>query len=413
MSENIFVNAKGFKDIRRGMRLIYKSACYDSNTCSKKLNINVNSWEKLLKKIRLYLPENFFQQDQRGHRKTLKCVYDRMNNTGNYLCEIFRNKSFTPAEIFIFMNTLQLTKVRAKEQRNLISEIQQRSMDLISESTIKRNLKKMAEEGYLEKEDSKYALSKDIWEDFTMEELMELYDYLSFVKNIVPMEAPFYLLEQKLKLYIESLSGMDIPQQETFLYLYNNDLGCVLDNEVLLKLLRAVCSGNYIELTMDNSKIRSGAVLEIMHDKQYGEQCVYFLNMQDNSVEIIMLNDIEKVEIRDTMKPEDKVIVQKSIEEVRTICNQNWGKKYTKGKLTEVVIQFLSEEKVRKRVELEGQGGKIVDISEGYFLYSIFVRNPEDMLPWIRTFSYEALVLRSGEAKLEEILLHEWEEAAK
>ena len=83
MSENIFVNAKGFKDVRRGLRLIYKTACYDSNMCSSQLNINVNSWEKLLKKIKMYLPENFFQQDQRGHRKNLKCIYDRMKNTGN------------------------------------------------------------------------------------------------------------------------------------------------------------------------------------------------------------------------------------------------------------------------------------------------------------------------------------------
>ena len=290
MSENIFVNTKGFKDVRRGLRLILKTACYDSKMCSSKLNINVNSWEKLLKKIKMYLPENFFQQDQKGHRKKLKCVYDRMKNTGNYLCEIFRNKSFTPAEIFIFMNILQLTKARAKEQRNLISEIQQRSTEIISESTIKRNLNTMAKEGYLEKSGSSYVLSKDIWEDFSKEELLELYDYLSFVKNIVPMEAPFYLLEQKLKLYIESLSGMDIPQNETFLYLYNNDLGCVLDNEILLKLLRAVYSGNYVKITMDDSELRLGMVLDITHDEQYGEQYVYFLSIPDYAVKVIMIS---------------------------------------------------------------------------------------------------------------------------
>ena len=227
------------------------------------------------------------------------------------------------------------------------------------------------------------------------------------------MEAPFYLLEQKLKLYIESISGRDMPQQDTFLYLYNNDVVCVLDNEIMLKLLRAVCSNNYVELTVENFEVRSGVVLEITHDGQYGEQYVYFLNMPEKLAEMIMLDDIEKVEIQEHMKPEDIIIMQKEIEEVRTICNQNWGKKYTKGKLTEVVIQFLSKEQVRKRVETEGQGGKIIDISEEHFLYTISVRNPEDMLPWIRTFSYEAIVIRSGEAKLEKILLQEWKEVAK
>ena len=81
--------------------------------------------------------------------------------------------------------------------------------------------------------------------------------------------------------------------------------------------------------------------------------------------------------------------------------------------MTEVVIQFLAKEDVLKRVEAEGQGGTIIDISEEYFLYTISVRNPEEMLPWIRTFSFEAVVIRSGEAKLEKVLLQEWKEVAK
>ena len=105
MSDNIFVNEKGFHDVRRGLRLIYKTACYDSKICSEKLNMNKNSWEKLLKKIKLYLPENFFVQEQRGHRKILKCVYDKTKNTGTATISSVSNKcTRTPLIIRSFLS---------------------------------------------------------------------------------------------------------------------------------------------------------------------------------------------------------------------------------------------------------------------------------------------------------------------
>ena len=149
-----------------------------------------------------------------------------------------------------------------------------------------------------------------------------------------------------------------------------------------------------------------GIPIKVISDALSGEQYVLFYYVEKDTVEEILLSNISEVTECETYSDTFDV----KIGQILSNCKENWNSRYCEGEFTKVCIQFQNSDKIRRRVEREGRGGKISDISSEWFYYEKEVRNPLDMLPWIRTFGCGAVVVESGKAELEEILYQEWKE---
>ena len=58
--------------------------------------------------------------------------------------------------------------------------------------------------------------------------------------------------------------------------------------------------------------------------------------------------------------------------------------------LSEIVVEFRFDEQNEKyilgRIQAEGHGGAIKRLDEGLYEYRIKLRDPDEMIPWIRSF---------------------------
>ena len=83
--------------------------------------------------------------------------------------------------------------------------------------------------------------------------------------------------------------------------------------------------------------------------------------------------------------------------------------------LTQVEILFRSgagkERVLLNRLRREGHGGKIEILEEGVYRYTILVRDPVEMVPWIRSFGEQAEVAGSGEYRIERRIAGNWRKA--
>ena len=64
-----------------------------------------------------------------------------------------------------------------------------------------------------------------------------------------------------------------------------------------------------------------------------------------------------------------------------------------------------------RRIEKEGHGGVIRKIEDGCYEYRIMVRDPKEMIPWIRSFGERAKVVFSGTSNIEETIQQDWKKA--
>ena len=83
--------------------------------------------------------------------------------------------------------------------------------------------------------------------------------------------------------------------------------------------------------------------------------------------------------------------------------------------LSEIVIEFRFDEQnekyILRRIQAEGHCGTIKRLDEGLYEYRIKLRDPDEMVPWIRSFGERAKVISSGQKKTEEKVAEEWKKA--
>ena len=78
------------------------------------------------------------------------------------------------------------------------------------------------------------------------------------------------------------------------------------------------------------------------------------------------------------------------VESMKCFIKECWCTSGINEELKELIIEFrFDEEKeayILRRIEYEGHGGEITKKMDGVYEYKIKVRDPDEMIPWIRTF---------------------------
>lgn len=418
-----------YERIRHILRDFYIFGCFTKEDYVKRTFISPSKYDQDQRKINSYLPDDFIIKKKRKRKTILFCRYNMYNDRDNYLANTFRCRNFSELDIktyFYVLQNLNKKDMGLSELCEVINNIGYGEVNDYQRETMRRKLLKFEEAEYItrygDEKRPKYKLKEDILKDLGNDEIEDICIMLELIKNKEILEVPFLFLQKKLELYLYCNRNIKNVNKDFFLYKHNH-LFNVLDNEILLELLKAIKNRKYVRLALvnniENADNEQDIVfyvipIKIIYDMVYGRQ--YLLGFSEKQKEFIIsrLDRIKKVDVCQNIES-DKLndILKRESEEEKCWCTSNISNQIN----TNVKIEFKFDEKqeifILDRIKREGQNGKITKIEDGKYLFEIEVKDPGEMIPWIRSFGERARVIESGYFKIEEKIISDWEELLK
>lgn len=410
---------RDYENIRHILRDVYMYGCFSREDFVAK-GISGRKYDNEQRRITAYLPEDFIQKRRENKKVVLYCTYDKNESFSNKLAETYRNKSFTMFDImsyFYVLHTLNLvTEATAAEILEKIPVYNEEC--IFTSATMRNKLDELESAGliysYKRNGNVYYALSDDIWADFSDDELVDIYNYVSFMRNTSVVEIPYFFLQKKLKLYMQVKRDCN-PEELSPMHFEHNHLFNVLDDGILVEILSAIHMDKSVRLEVKSleGQFETKVIpVEVIHDSVYGRQFVLCMNCDDRKATIIRIDRIVFAEIFDSVKTEDRTY----LEEIKEISKKCWSVSGYNQELTKVIIDFYikeTEEFVLHRLYREKENGIIAQTASDVYRYEIEVGDPKEMIPWIRSFGERAKVISSGNYKLEEQLKSNWKKAVE
>ncbi len=419
LSDSILL-IRDYENIREILRDIYIFGCFSKEDFIKK-GISGRKYDNEQRRISAYLPKHFVKKKKIKKKVLLYCSYHIEDSTKNYLADTYRNKSFTVFDIMAFFYVQQiLYKKKELTLAELLEEIPiKNEKKIFTKDTLYTKLLELQQKGYItlkkEKNRMTYSLAKDIWGNFSNEELISILFYLEFMKNVSPIEMPYYFLYQKLKLYLICERKVQLENVEVFQFKHNHQFNS-LDNEILLDIIRAIKQKKVICLTVrGKSEVIDKKILpiKIIHDSTYGRQYCMGISLLQNKKTIIRIDKIKSIQFLEDFTEEETELVQQN----KNFENDCWCTSGLEEEFAEIVIQFKFKEKEERfiytRIIREGHGGTIEKVEDGVYLYRNRFRDLREMIPWIRSFGERAKVISSDGVGIEQMIAQDWEKAVK
>ncbi len=416
LRDSIFL-IRDYDNIRYILRTIYIFGCFTRDDFIE-MGISGRKYDNEQRRISSYLPQKFIQKRRIDKKVLLYCSYSMQDSEKNYLVDTFRNKSFTALDIMAFFYVQQLLadgkEMTATELLDAIPILN--DTVIFTKDNLRVKLDELVEKGYIESHKEGrtvlYKLADDIWNDFSNEELEEICLYLEYIKNVSPIEIPYYFLEQKLQLYMEYERKINMKQHKVFALKHNHIFNS-LDNDILIQILRGCSSKKSLKLSMDNGKDRKVLPVKVIHDSTYGRQYLYCFDMEIEKQSVIRIDRICSVSLSRKMSCEENQIVNGVI----NLTEECWCTSGVNSELKEIVIEFkfdeLKEAYILRRINQEGHNGEIRRVDEGIYEFRARLRDPNEMIPWIRSFGERARVINSEGCNTIEVLAEDWKRAVK
>ena len=416
---------RDYDNIRRILRDIYIFGCYSRDDFIEK-GFSGRKYDNEQRRINAYLPEGFLKRRRVNKKVQYYCYYgpytgDKGFLAVNRLAETYSNKSFTMLDITSYFFVLGILNAHpGLTLIELLDEIPQLNEDILfTKDNLRVKLGELEECGLVRVDKDgrnvKYYVVDDIWEEFSVEELLNIYMFLEFAGNVMPLEMPYVFLQRKLKMYLYSKGMTDLP--EGVFHFKHNHLFTILDNEIMLELLRAIDRGCSVKLKRTEAdEFEEVIPVKVIHECTYGRQ--YLLCMElckqsggEESASMIRLDRIDSVELCNELTNE---VLNKAIR-LTDDREQCWSTSGLGNELSKVVIEVRADEDreyyIIRRLYREGHGGKIYKCKEGLYRYEIDIRDPLEMTPWVRSFGEHMKVIEDGGSGLAEHIAAEWRRA--
>ena len=412
---------RDYDNIRRILRDIYIYGCFNRDDFIE-MGISGRKYDNEQRRINAYLPEGFVRKRRVNKKMQYYCSYD-LDEAGssflaeNYLVETYRNKSFTMLDVMSYFYVLGILNENPDLTLNdILAQIPNTNEEaLFTKDNLRIKLIELEERGMIRSYSSgrsvKYCLTDDIWAELDITELKDIYLFLDFARNALPLEMPYVYLQRKLGMYLRMKGEQDIP--DGILQFKHNHLFNVLDNEVMLGLLSAIQhrQSAFIKRTDSNEQVEI-IPIKIIHDCTYGRQYIYCIDFQTHSIPMmIRLDKIDSVTSGSELDESQYTnIIESKYGEEECWCTSGLGEKLHKI-IINVFIDEKKEEYILRRLYREGHGGSITKLSDGYYEYEIEVRDPLEMIPWIRSFGEHMKVVEDDGTLLKEKLANDWKKA--
>lgn len=433
--DNEFI--KNYKVVRYIWRDIFLYGCFNRDSYNKLRGQSPNKFDNEKRRILTFVNPKFIASTAgravKQHRY-LKFRYNMFSVNENYLKVSYYIKKLTADKVTFLFDLLSCLSSRDKSIQEIILTYLENHDDLNGlEIKIYRGLTELADCGYInlsvKGKENYYRWSNDCFEDLTEEDFFYLQQLLFFFVRIMPLTVPGYFLQDTINLYMQKKKLTLLQCQNCFLF-KGEHLQQIFEEETLQTLMTSIKEHSIITFEYkrqyEQSWVWDEPMLPIkLHlDRLYGRWYLIGLTVfVKQKRPVLTIKRVDRIgEIRHWDNHDNQSYkILKSLDDTYTneLYNKNtansWNiqllPKGNKPILVELILHLDKTNKnaVLERLYKEGHNGKIIHLSGYTYKYSIYVNDPLEMKPWIRTFMGYIEVLPSNEHDLKEKLEKEWE----
>lgn len=426
------------KEIQFLRMLSLTSGAYNRKQYAERLGISVHTFDKTQRRLKEIMQSVADQRTGSEQNKEMAELvrFQYGESAEPMLLFLFRAKSMKETEVqrlSALLHTLQDQALTAMELLDACCADLPEDLALPDEKTIRSDLKYLEEVGVIRKEPGgrpyRYLLQQDVLTGLTVEEQLELYDFVDIMANTQVPSVQGYLLRDSLKKAIAA----SYPQEEAtepFIYKYHY-YSRILDEAHLYTLLSAIRQRKHVQFLYYSPKKpssyssqntnprfereaggRSNRIvpLEVVYDHQYGRWYVIGYQGRRGFVKFRM-EGITQLEEQDAIEEEYMLELKQQWAE---ISRYSWL--VDTGNTVTVQARFFHPRDGQRnfildRVRLQGQWGTITPETEHTFLYEIQVNGTTEIKPWLRSFGSSCEVI--APQRLRQEMIKEWKEIAQ
>lgn len=307
----------------------------------------------------------------------------------NPLYTAWKSKTFTKRDITLhFFLLSELSDGNKRKVEELSELVSQKSGFVFDSQTVRLKLVEYVSLGILQTEkrgrSSYYWISQNQFSELPYSG--QLLSAIQFFQGV----SPFGFLGSSI---------LDNQKAENQIFRFqHSSMVHTLEDEILLDILTAIEKKESI--CVENISHRSsrrtllyGVPLKILTSNKSGRRyvCIYLLSKR--RFISIRLDSIHGVLHGEAISFFDE-LQEKLQKNLRNCWAVSFGDKGRRGYLfLKLHIDEQSEEYLISRILQEGKAGELLRVAPNVFLYSIKVHDPNEMLPWVKTFTGHILSL--------------------
>ncbi|WPP39647.1 WYL domain-containing protein [Paenibacillus hunanensis] len=418
------------KEIQFLRLLALTGDAFDRQQFAGRLGISVHTFDKTIRRLKELNGENDLTE-LFGYRYT--------DSAEPVLMFLFRAKSMKESEsrrLPILLTALQQQAHTASELLELCDEqLADYAPAPPDEKTIRSDLRYLEEIGVVRREPGgrpyRYRLNHDLIEQLSVDELLDVYEFVDVMAHTRIPSVQGYLLRDNLKIALRaaiSETDWDDALLEPFCYRYHYEAR-ILDEAHLSALLSMVEQQRYVSFQYyspsrkrtygarsTNPLFSSGQeqlrkrVLpaRIIYDHQYGRW--YLLGtLEGGRIVKFRMDGIVDIAGEEVV---ESTLFQERRARVDSKIRYSWL--VDTGDVVKVKARFFKPDTqydfIRERVAMQGQWGSITEEDETSFIFEIEVNGWVEIRPWLRSFGSSCEVLEP--VGLRNSLIEEWKELA-
>ena len=385
---------KNFEKIRDFTRDFFVYGFKARNDYTK---LSPRSYDNERRRIESYLNELIIK-NQDNRCKTISISSNTTAKTSNPLFKVWQTKSFTKNDCFLHFVILDILSIHERLNVTEIVEIisekytsEHNDEEPIDSMTIRNKLNEYTKLGILgtakQGKTLYYTIASNPLHNINSKTREQLDLALSFYKNVLPA----------------GFIGHSINNVQDSPFIYRQIFfSQILDDEILLQILRAINNKKVVIATMVGSRNRLNRKtdflpLKVLINTKTGRRYISIYSMRNKKFSTIRLDYIKEVALCDDY-PEHESICAKyhlCMTNAFSIAHQSNEKlNYVKMLLH---IDEATEQYMFERIKREGRHGVVTKIDENLFEYSIDVADTLEMVPWLRTFIGRIIKLEGSE----------------
>lgn len=392
---------KHYDTIRTILRDIFLYGCFSKSDLENKNRKSSRKISYEMKRIKQYIESDFIKVDKNGKNKLLNLSYDSISNTKNFLVDTYLSKSFTKTDIVVYYSILMV--LNYEEKPITFSEIEDClvkhgliNYDEVSSKTIERKLNEMCNDMEIISVQKKgrakeYFIADDILQDLNDEEIKKLFVIVDLYKNIIFPHISGYFFYDTLKDYMTFERKIPYKENECFQY-KNLHFHSVIEEELLLKAMRAIENRNFIKVISDDRELRYKRntkdilmPIKLRYDMECGR--FYVIGFYDERCIAVRLDRKDDIKILKNQFDYDLYLEKynKSMEKSFSAVPINKENTYNIVKL-QLVINNENEQYLLNKIRNELGECTFKVVEENKYIITKEVNDDHEMIPWIRKY---------------------------
>lgn len=367
---------KHFDSVREYMRDFYVYGFKGREDFKHK---SARSYDNERRRIESYLGDTMAFRQEKDGKKVFLSV-DSSEIEANPFYRAFKAKSFTRNDILLHFYILdQLQDDIALSAAELESAIADQYMSFfdkpasLDQSTIRKKLQEYEQLGLLQSE---------------MKGRKKVYMRAKDEIDIDPYADSIHFFSEISPLGVLGSTLLDMIKEECIpIGFKHHYIVHALESEIVYELLEAIHQHQQIEIisyTGQNTK-NTLIPLKLLVSVQGGRRYLAAYNIKMHRMISVRLDNIKTISILEICNEYDKYQSQ-----LNKMFQHTWGVSFKDGRNTEhleMTLEILPyEQYILDRIEREGRTGKLTQISDTVYQYSIDIYDSLEILPWVRTF---------------------------